>query len=402
MSDNKDILVSVIIPIYNIETYVKNCVKSVMAQTHANLEIILVNDGSTDASGIICDELKQQDDRIQVLHKKNGGIMSARKAGLKAATGGYVSYVDGDDWIAEDLVEQLLKAGVNEDADVITSGHIREYENRNTILVDTLPEGVYRGEREKQLLFSHLLYNESIKKAGIRQSVWAKLFRMDLAKEVILNLNDNIKYGDDAAITYICCIKAKCVVITHGVYYHYIMREGSITHSTDKYYLHGISHLYLAVQEAIENSKYCDLLAKQWEAFIIKRLFLGINRWIGFSKESSIPEYCFDEAEFEKDARVVLYGAGRIGQSFYKQLLGSRRLQLVGWVDRDYEKYQKNKLNVVSVDMLGGMEYDVILLAFNRENMAMGVREHLQEMGIDAQKIAWQEPEDIIEKYIKL
>lgn len=101
--------ISVIIPIYNVEKYLSDCVESVLKQTYTDLEIILVDDGSQDASGQICDDYAKQDSRVQVIHKKNGGLSSARNAGIDQATGQYFFFLDSDDWIAENALELLYK-----------------------------------------------------------------------------------------------------------------------------------------------------------------------------------------------------------------------------------------------------------------------------------------------------
>ena len=102
-------LVSVIIPVYNVEKYMRRCIDSIINQTYTNLEIILVDDGASDRSGKICDEYAQMDHRIKVLHKENGGLASARNAGIQIATGEYISYVDSDDWVETEFIEVLLK-----------------------------------------------------------------------------------------------------------------------------------------------------------------------------------------------------------------------------------------------------------------------------------------------------
>ena len=110
--------ISVIVSIYNIEKYIQRAVESICAQTYSNLEIILVDDGSTDSSGRICDEYAKKDNRIRVIHKKNGGLSSARNEGIKAATGEYIAFVDGDDWVDKSMYEDMLKAMYTYDADI--------------------------------------------------------------------------------------------------------------------------------------------------------------------------------------------------------------------------------------------------------------------------------------------
>ena len=396
------ILISVIIPIYNIEAYIEKCIRSVMDQTYKNIEIILVDDGSTDTSGEICDELTKQDVRIRVIHKQNGGQTSARKAGVNIAKGEYILFVDGDDWVDKELVMHLVEAGGIRGADVVTSGHVREDGGTRAIIVDSLPEKVYENYEEKQFFYSHMIFDGKVTKQGIWGALWAKLFRATLVKEVIFGLNECIKYSEDAAMVYVCCIKADRIVITHKAYYHYVLRDGSITHSTNKYFLQELNEWYLWVWENIENSKYRALLTKQLELSVISKLLLGVNTFMGFSKESTIPYYYFDESRFRQGADIALYGAGKIGQCYYKQMVNSKKIKLVGWVDQNHERYRKMGMNVTAVDSLQNMKYDFVLLSIKYENMAVGIKKQLLEMGIDEEKIIWFEPEHILDKFVKL
>lgn len=111
-------LISIIVPVYNVEQYLDDCLISIINQTYKNLEIILIDDGSTDKSGKICDEYAKKDSRIIVIHKENGGVSSARNAGLRIAKGAYIGFVDPDDWIAEDMYEVLYSNAKKYDADV--------------------------------------------------------------------------------------------------------------------------------------------------------------------------------------------------------------------------------------------------------------------------------------------
>lgn len=136
-----DELVSVIIPVYNVEEYLTCCVKSVMRQTYTNIEIILVDDGSTDKSGIMCDELQTEDSRISVIHKSNGGLSDARNIGISKACGRYTALIDSDDFVSDDYIEVLLKAMNDNDADIVqckfaeVSEKCTVYSSKNLIIL---------------------------------------------------------------------------------------------------------------------------------------------------------------------------------------------------------------------------------------------------------------------------
>ena len=127
--ENSNCKLSVIVPVYNVERYLKRCVDSLLAQTEENLEIILVDDGSTDRSGALCDEYAQRESRIRVHHKENGGLTSAWKAGMELAQGNYVGFVDSDDWIDKEMYERMLKMAQREDADMVVCGLVFDFED---------------------------------------------------------------------------------------------------------------------------------------------------------------------------------------------------------------------------------------------------------------------------------
>ena len=115
--------ISVIVPVFNVEAYVETCIRSIMEQTYRNLEIIIVDDGSTDNTGNICKSLAQEDDRIIVISQKNGGVVRARNTGIEKASGKYMGFVDGDDWIEKDMYEQMVK-GIS-GGDLLCAGYVR-------------------------------------------------------------------------------------------------------------------------------------------------------------------------------------------------------------------------------------------------------------------------------------
>ncbi len=139
-------LVSVIVPIYRIERYLGLCIESLINQTYKNLEIILVNDGSPDRCPEICDLYASKDMRIKVVHKVNGGLVSARKAGWKVATGQYAAYVDGDDWVEPSYYEILVETAVNTNADMVCSGFTRDLFTTTIEQTNKIPAGYYEGD----------------------------------------------------------------------------------------------------------------------------------------------------------------------------------------------------------------------------------------------------------------
>lgn len=210
--------ISVIIPVYNVEKYIKRCVDSVLRQTHTDLEIILVNDGSTDNSGSICDEYASRDSRVKVIHKANGGLSSARNAGIDIATGDYIGFVDSDDFIDTDMYRILLDAMLENEADISVGGYYELSGNKLKLSNDMTKIKVYTADGA----IEELLYDRAIKShAG------DKLYKKSLF--------DGIRYPvgktmEDICTTYKLFERAgKVIYIGNALYYYMTDRAESIT-----------------------------------------------------------------------------------------------------------------------------------------------------------------------------
>lgn len=212
-------LVSVIVAVYNIEEYLPRCVDSILAQTYGNLEILLVDDGSSDQSGSICDAYAEKDGRIRVIHKKNGGLSDARNAGMDAASGEYIGFVDGDDWIEPDMYRAMYRACEKEEAQVavcryrqITKSGIVDGSAGNSVSLsrDEALEIYVCGDDR------YLIYN----------SVWSKLFARDLVGDMRFPRGKN---SEDIMFTTRAFCRMERLVYLDEAYYNYVLdREGSI------------------------------------------------------------------------------------------------------------------------------------------------------------------------------
>lgn len=202
--------VSVVVPIFNVESWLPQCLDSILAQTYRNLEIILVDDGSPDRSGEICDQYAKKDSRIRVIHQQNRGASAARNRGLEAATGEWISFIDSDDWIETDFYETLLQAAQSYNADVVCCGfHCAE----GSILRDALIT-VLEGKE--------LLYQLLERKYGA-PSLCNKLFHSTLKSS--LKNREDIQLNEDFAANYEVCKKAERMVFVGRALYHYTTRK---------------------------------------------------------------------------------------------------------------------------------------------------------------------------------
>ncbi len=218
------------VPVYNNEKYLGTCIESILRQTYTELEIILVNDGSTDGSGQICNEYALKDSRIRVIHKENEGTCYARRDGALAAKGEYITFVDSDDWIDADMYEVLYGLLLEHEADIITSGSIRD--EPEEIEHDSLPEGVYEGDRKEDLC-AYMLFHKEHNIGGIMMSVWNKIYRRELLIPHMLELPPNIHLWEDLVYVYPPFITAEKVVVTHKCFYHYRKNMESVSNRFD-------------------------------------------------------------------------------------------------------------------------------------------------------------------------
>lgn len=210
--------ISIIVPIYNVENYLRRCVDSILLQTHKNIEVILVDDGATDSSPAICDEYSKKDDRIKVVHKQNGGLSSARNAGLDIATGDYIGFVDSDDFIAEDMYENLVKEISGDKSNIANCMYVRYYDSG-----ETSPSRVPHNTNEEIEIIDFL--KELLLHTG-DVSVCSKLF----PKEVIGNTRFPEGTLNEDLIFIVGIIeKAEKIKFVGQVGYYYYVRQGSIS-----------------------------------------------------------------------------------------------------------------------------------------------------------------------------
>lgn len=222
MKETKHPLISIIVPIYNVEEYLPRCVESILAQTYKNLEIILVDDGSTDHSGEICDTYRGKDARIRVIHKKNGGLSDARNAGLDIMTGEYVACIDSDDFVSPFFISNLWIALDKSGSDMASSWFV-EYYNGDIVPSAQEVELAKVKELSREKYFEKLLYQD-----GVEISAWGKLYKSSFFKNVKYPVG---KLYEDVPTTYKLIEQAKKIAVIPNIDYYYYQRENSIAQS---------------------------------------------------------------------------------------------------------------------------------------------------------------------------
>lgn len=214
-------VISIIVPIYNIEKFLPCCIDSILAQTFTEWEMILVDDGSKDTCGSICDEYATKDGRIRVIHKPNGGLTSARNAGLAMASGEWVMHLDGDDWIEPEMLELLLRKGEDTGADIVMGDFLFAYPDRDVPFL--LPDW----DNNKTASLNRYI-------TSVWTCVWGWIHRRSLYEEHQLQSPQGVTYCEDFHLIVRLCYFARKVVNVHRPFYHYRQQEGSVMHNLNK------------------------------------------------------------------------------------------------------------------------------------------------------------------------
>lgn len=214
-------LISIIVPVYNVEHYLPRCIDSILAQTYSNLEIILVNDGSSDDSGHICDLYAERDSRIHVIHKQNGGVSSARNTALEVYSGEYLMFVDSDDYISESAVEELYKRILSDGSDMAVGKHvdIDEDGNINDSFCNWMKDAVLSKEE---------IFNQLGEKSHVTEVLWAKIYKRTIFEGILFPA---LKCGEDLWAYPLILDRCKKISIVDQVIYFYFQRSNSIVHA---------------------------------------------------------------------------------------------------------------------------------------------------------------------------
>lgn len=226
-------MLSVVVPVYNVEKYLDECVASIVNQTVRDLEIILVDDGSTDSSGALCDAWADKDSRITVYHKSNGGLMSAWKYGLARASGDYIGFVDSDDWIDTDMYEKMLAAAAETGADMVCGSFVREYTDGRQIYEPVmLQSGFYDRTRILTEISPNLLISRKYHNRILCPSKVVKLFKRGLLLSVLEDCDERVTIGEDLVTVFSCLqIAESLYVMDHFWPYHYRINSASMVHT---------------------------------------------------------------------------------------------------------------------------------------------------------------------------
>lgn len=315
-------LFSVIVPIYKVEKYLVQCIESIVAQPFDDYELILVDDGSPDCCPTICDEYAKKHERIKVIHKNNGGLVSARKAGCAVSEGKYILNVDGDDWISEGYFEEISQIAREYSPDVICFGSIKTWSNKQETCPYPYEYKYYNREEIENDIFPVLF--ESLDGRTYPPSIWSKAFRRDLYIQYQLQVDDRISIGEDIVCTKMVIYNAESMFIMPDCLYYYRQNEQSMTKNKKAFPFTGPQLIFESFQSIAKSDK---AMSEQISRCVYHRFFMTVISQ--FNRKESYFKIC-EEIKEELNKPYMQYVMKNCHYS-YKYIIGWGSLYVLKW-----------------------------------------------------------------------
>lgn len=373
-------LLSIIIPVYNTEQYLRRCLDSVTKQRYSDIEIIIVNDGSTDKCGEICDQYAEIDARIRVIHKKNAGLVAARKTGLESARGEYVAYVDSDDWIDDNAYDELMEVASKYKPDFIACSFYKNYEGMESLRQDYPAEGFYTRQEIEEII-GRAEKEESFFCQIINSALWCKLLKRSYLLSFQEAVPDEIAMSEDLAVILPMFLHAESIYVSKIAFYHYFQNRKSMSYE----WKHGaferwsvlVNHLFSTIDESVSEAK--NQLMVQSIYYTLMEILYDVPK-----------EYWKQGIPFLKDihrgTKVAVYGKGSYAKNLLDVIQKNNLCELV--------------LNVDSVDatrlfQLDENAYDCVIIAILDNQIVGKVKTYLKENGITENRIKEIEKSDL-------
>ena len=393
-------LLSVVIPVYNVEKYIEKCLTSVLNQTYENLEIIIVDDGSTDATLEICRRIQKEDKKrwIRIFELNHGERVVARGVGIENATGEYVTFVDGDDYLAETRLENMMNA--MGDCDMVSARWLCVSEEMRSDTSDTwfdrgqhqrkkiegtMPEGIYEGE--KLPIFWKYSFFSNVYPIGC-MPLWTKLFKTSLVKKIYCELDTAVNWGEDAMLVHRYMVECRKISVIKDYGYYYRESNHGKRYSVDEMII-SCSKAFSFYKRTFQGHTHEKLLmvgAEEYFASCLK-IVLSIT---GETEEGKGLQWHYPHGGKFLGKKVVLYGAGNVGKAYYRYITSDAECVLTAWVDKNAKYLREVELlPVEDVNSLFTKEYDYIIVAVNRKVHYVQIREELVLKGIPEEKIVW-------------
>ena len=374
---------SVIIPLYNNEKYIKQCLESICGQTLSEIDIIVVDDGSTDKSGLIADEFSKSDERITVIHQTNKGLAEARYSGLKVCKTEYATFVDSDDFVLKDSFERAVEF-MNQGVDMIFF-EISRYFNDMHVKREchTLSPGFYDNNRIKNEVLSKLIWNFKENCRGLEPSQCVRITKKDYLIKRYGEFTERVFYGEDTLMTYPLYLSIRNMVVVP--YSYYMHRQYSVERpyiNADNFF-DEVYCLYKQLNIAFKNHFTLEYDFQKQIDFLY--MFLIQEKKDHRDPYSLRDKFLFPFNKTMPSKNIILYGAGNMGHVYYNQLEKIKYCNDVLWVDKNFAYYEDKRIK--NIDEIKGYAADYVVIAIENKEIYNEVVKYLRTFGIEEGKI---------------
>lgn len=384
--------ISVIVPIYNRERYLSECIESVLQQSYENVELLLVDDGSTDGSLGICERYAEEDARVVVIHQENQGRVVARNTGLVQATGGLVYFLDSDDFIDLDTLERMYLLMIEKDVDMV--GFSIEMFGEGDFCEFPNFQGEYTTNPEdSQCIFNY--FPKSIQEEClITLCLTTKLFHRMQILSPLLSSPKQIRIGEDACQMLCIFPHLKKMYFQNDCTYHYRQHTENTMLTLEKLCLLEFYESFQYVSTQYENHVFLEVAL-----FYVRYKFLGMTlHYLNKNLKNSFPIYHLDDSCFHEGYKVVIYGIGKCGKHYYEDLQKWTNHQVVGLVDKKLAGTKFQGMDILPPSALEQLTYDKILIAVYAEAQAEEIKTEItKNYSIQDKKICWKKPRNFLD-----
>ncbi len=368
---------SIIVPVYNKEKYLYDCISSILNQTKKDIELVLVDDGSTDTSAKICDEWEIVDKRVKAVHKKHEGTLIARIEGINYCSSKYVTFVDADDFVDNKSFEYADRY-MEQNIDIICFGISRYFnESYSVNEICNYNAGIYNREKIINSIVPSMIWDSKKGKPGLDPSLCVKVIKRELLFKISQCMNKcNLDIGDDMVLLYPCVFYSESIAISDIIYYMHRQRKGNdiAPYIAQKDYFDKLYFLYDLLRKNLPQDEF---ISRQIEQVYLTLLRERRCLW-EYEDEFIKFLFPFDKVPVKRD--IALYGAGKVGSDFFNQLTRLSYCKKILWVDKDWETIDNKAVS--SPEEVYSSKVDYIVIAVLAKEVQQQITEDLVAHGI--------------------
>ena len=353
-------LISIIVPVYNKADYLAECLESLQAQTYEDIEVVLVDDGSTDASPSICRTFCEQDARFHYLRQENGGQNAARRTGIEAAHGIWAMFVDADDVVIPEMCACLMARRQETGADLVMAT-LQPWSDGVFGTVKPIPSGVCSGREAVQHFIEDCFFQFCLP-----SGLLPILYRKQSVETSLQSIDPRITFSEDVGCSITTLLETELVAFLPKVVYYYRQTPESYCHSHDKSNVLTQKWLLAHLRELFTHHGIGRKAAWIADWIILRDLLLGGYEFFN-DYEGVYPFF-----SGRRDGRIAVYGAGVLGEEIVTKLAG---FDIVGWYDRDWQRYRRLGRNVDAPEKIASCECDAIIVAIQSPATAAAVQQ---------------------------